>query len=242
MAERIVGSYSLFSEAENCPHKAYHVRIARTTQKIESDALRWGNYVHDAMDKRIATDNPKVLLEDGNLERFEPFALCFTSKTSVVTEQKLGMTKDGHPTKFWGPDCYVAGKIDVTWKPHFSHTDITDWKTGKEDYETPFELELHALLHAAATAPVQSTYTARFVYIGRDNRPDLVGRTYSTLDGTLASPAQTWAKVNSMMTRLYDYQRQGVWPKTPNALCGWCDVLTCEHNKSEKRKAKEGAK
>lgn len=242
MTQRIVGSYTFFNELENCPFKAYNVRIARTTQRLESEAQRWGNYVHDAMDKRIGTNDPKVLLEDGNLEPFEPFALCFAGKPGVQTEMKLGITARGQPTKFWGPECYVAGKVDVTWTPQPGFTDITDWKTGKEDYEVPFELELHALLHAATIHPAAHHYSARFVYMGREHRPDLVGRTYRTADGSLASPQQTWAKVNTLMALAYGYQASGHWPKKPNPLCGWCDVLTCEHNKSEARKAKEGAK
>lgn len=238
MTQRIVGSYTFFQELENCPFKAYEVRVARSIQRVETEAQRWGNYVHDALDKRISNGAP--LAED--VAHFEPHALCFADKVSIKTELKLGITKDGHPTKFWGEHCYVAGKIDVTWAPAMNHTDITDWKTGKEDYETPFELELHALLHAAATAPVVSRYTGRYVYIGRERRPDLVGQTYDTAAGTLATPAQTWAKVNALMGRAFDYQRKGHWPKQPNALCGWCLVTKCEHNKTEQRLAKEGAK
>lgn len=242
MTQRIVGSYSFFNELENCPFKAYNIRIARTIPKgPETKEQAWGNKVHDAMDHRIRLNDPSVLW-DGKLEKFEPYALCFAGKTSVQTERKLGITAEGRPTKFWGDNCYVAGKIDVTYAMSLTHIDITDWKTGKETYETPFELELHALLHAAATAPVQARYTARYVYIGRDARPDLVGKTYDTADGSLASPAQTWAKVNSLMGRAYGFQRSGYWPKQPNALCGWCPVMNCEHNKSEARKAKEGLK
>ena len=239
MTQRIVGSYSFFSELETCPYQAHEKRVARSIQYVESDAARWGNYVHDVMDKRISTDDPKVLSEDDNVARFEPYALCFAGKNSVQTEMKLGITKDGHPTKFYGEHCYVGGKVDVVYTMSFAHHDITDWKTGKEDYETPFELELHALLHAARVAPVAARYTARYVYIGREKRPDKVGRTYDTADGSLASPQQTWAKVNALMARAYDYQKNGYWPKQPNALCGWCPVMKCEHNKVKQREAKE---
>jgi hypothetical protein len=238
VTQRIVGSYTFFNELDNCPFKAYEVRIARSIQRLETQVQRWGNYVHDAMEKRIGEGKP--LPEDA--VQFEPYAMCFDGKVSVRTEMKLGIQANGMPCKFWGDGCYVAGKIDVVWVPSLTHTDITDWKTGKEDYETPFELELHALLHAAATAPIQSRYTARYAYIGRENRPDKVGQTYDTANGTLASPQQTWAKVNGLMARAFDYQRQGHWPKQPNALCGWCPVTKCEHNKTEARLAKEGLK
>lgn len=237
MTQRIVGSYTFFNELENCPFKAYNVRVARTVPYVSSPEAEHGNRVHDAMEKRVG--DGVVLPED--LARLEPFALCFDGK-QVKTELKLGIQANGLPTKFFGEHCYVGGKIDVTWTMALNHVDITDWKTGKEDYETSFELELHALLHAAAVAPIAPRYTARFAYIARAKRPDKIGRTYDTADGSMATPQQTWAKVNSLMARAYDFASKGHWPKTPNPLCGWCAVMSCEYNKSEARKLKEGAK
>lgn len=235
--QHIVGSYSFFNEMENCPFKAFATRVERSIQRVETQAQRWGNYVHDALEKRISEGTP--LPED--VVNLEPYALCFDGK-SVQTEMKLGITSEGHPTSEW-KQSHVYGKIDVVLTVStLPHIDITDWKTGKEDYETQFELELHALLHAAATAPIAARYTARYAYVGREKRPDKIGRTYDTADGSMASPQQTWAKVNALMGRAFDYQNKGHWPKTPNTLCGWCPVMKCEHNKTEARLAKEGLK
>lgn len=232
-ARRIVGSYTFFNELENCPRKAYEVRVARSIQRLESEPARWGNYVHDAMEKRIGEGKP---LDDDELKRFEPYARVFDG-TGAVTEMKLGITATGHPTRFYGQDCYVAGKVDVT-LTRGNHVDITDWKTGKDTYETPFELELHALLLAAKFAPSAYTYSARYVYIGRTNgAPDKIGRTYDVSD-----VGATWAKVNSLMARAHAYERNGHWPEQPNPLCAWCDVIQCRHNKKLAREANEGAK
>lgn len=233
-AQRIVGSYTFFNELENCPRKAYETRVARSIQRIESDAARWGNYVHDAMEKRIGEGKP---LPD-DIPQFEVYANTFQlpkDNYTVTTEMKLGITSVGHPTRFFGPDCYVAGKVDVT-VVSGTHVDITDWKTGKDTYETPFELELHALLLAAKFAPSVYTYTARYAYIGRMNgAADKIGQTYD-----VSNVGATWAKVNALMHRAYQYQANGHWPETPNALCGWCDVTQCRHNKKLAREAKEG--
>jgi hypothetical protein len=232
-AQRIVGSYTFFNELENCPRKAYEVRVARSVQRMESEAARWGNYVHDAMEKRIGDGKP-LPPDDEDLVKFEPYALAFEGK-GAITEMKLGITRDGHPTRFWGPDCYIAGKVDVTLVLG-NHVDITDWKTGKDTYETPFELELHALLLAAKFAPNAFTYTARYAYIGRmDGSRDKIGQTYD-----VSNVGATWAKVNALMHRAYQYQANGHWPEIPNALCGWCDVVQCRHNKKLAREAKEG--
>lgn len=222
--KRIVGSYSFFNELENCPLKAYEVRIAKSIQYIESPESRWGNYVHDSMEHRVGVGTP--LPEE--IAEFEPYAQPYDMMrrvgAEVLTEQKLGITADGRSTKFWGDGCYVGGKVDVTVR-YGNHVDITDWKTGKEDYETPFELELHALLIAAKLAPQPLTFTARYAYIGRAKRPDKIGKTYD-----VSNVGATWAKVNSLMHRAYQYQRNDHWPAQKNPLCGWCQVTKCPHN------------
>lgn len=236
---RIVGSYSFFSELENCPRKAYETRIARSIQKTDSAATRWGNYVHDALEKRIrdGQTNPKtacqILQEDANLAPLETFAKVFDG-LPVRVELKLGITPKGEPTKFWGPECYVAGKVDVVLESQ-THTDITDWKTGKDTYETPFELELHALLHAASVAPRAMTYSARYAYVGRlDGTPDKLGQTYD-----VSNVGATWAKVNGLMARARGFDKNEHWPEQPNALCGYCPVRQCKFNKVEARLRKE---
>lgn len=232
MPQRVVGSYSFFSELENCPFKAYNVRIARTIQRVETAEQRWGNYVHESMDKRVG--NGEVLPEE--LAHLEPYAMVFDGKP-VKTEQKMCITAKGMPHKWYGPEAFVAGKIDVVYTHRLNEVDFTDWKTGKDKYETPFELELHALLHAAAVAPVRPKYTGRYVYIGRQNLPDKVGPTYD-----LSDIEATWSKVVRLMREAYDYEARGEWPKKPNALCGWCAVTQCPHNKVAERKRKEEGK
>lgn len=226
--QRIVGSYSFFSELENCPRKAYETRVARSIQREESVAQRWGNYVHNAMEKRIGEGKPL----DEDVARFEQYATVFDGR-GAATEAKLCIDKRGLPIKWYGEGAYVAGKIDVV-LPLGTHVDVTDWKTGKDTYETPFELELHALLHAASVAPARYTYSGRYAYIGRDRLPDKIGQTYD-----LSDVGATWAKVNSLMLRAYGYQSGGRWPEHPNPLCGWCPVLQCRHNKVKQR---EGGK
>lgn len=230
--QRIVGSYTFFNELENCPFKAYTVRVERSIQRVETQAQRWGNYVHDAMEKRIGDGAP--LSED--VVQLEPFAKVFDGR-SVATELKLCIDAKGGPVKWYGPGAYVAGKIDVVLTHRLDQVDFTDWKTGKDTYETPFELELHALLHAAMVAPIRARYTGRYCYVGRENASDKVGQTYD-----LSDVGATWAKVNALMARALDYQSKGYWPKQPNALCGWCPVMKCAHNKTEQRLKKEGTK
>ncbi|MEY2875362.1 MAG: hypothetical protein RLZZ373_2733, partial [Pseudomonadota bacterium] len=37
---------------------------------------------------------------------------------------------------------------------------------------------------------------------------------------------------NRLLGVAMDALESGVWPKTPNPLCGWCPVKDCEHNRS----------
>src|SRR6516165_9141621 len=46
-------SYSSHAAWEQCPRKMWHSYIARDVEREESNALRWGNYVHEALEKHI---------------------------------------------------------------------------------------------------------------------------------------------------------------------------------------------
>lgn len=214
------GSYSFFSELENCPKKAQHVRVLRDIQRVETAEQRWGNYVHDCMEKRVGDG---VVLEE-DVAEFEPFARAFDQRT-VYAEMKLAITTEGMPTEFYAKDAMVSGKVDVV-VLHENRVDITDWKTGKDKYENPFELELHALLLAANGYTAES-YTGRYVYLGLNK----VGQTYD-----LSNVSATWGKVTRYMAQARAYQEKGgEWPATPNPLCGYCPVLQCRHNKVKQR-------
>lgn len=209
----IKASYSFFNDLENCPKKAQHKYVLRDLPREDKTPEQiWGNVVHEAFANRI---NDGVVLPV-ELQRYEPVLAVFDDKPAFA-ELKVGVTAEGRTTQFYADDAMVSGTADnVVMIPTL--VDLTDWKTGKDKYETPFELELHALLIAARFDYQPAQYIGRYVYVGLDK----VSETYD-----LSDVGATWAKVLRFMEQANAYN--GEWPATPNPLCGWCPVKMCKH-------------
>lgn len=220
------GSYSLYNQFENCPHKAFHMYVLKDLPRIESPEMKWGNDVHSAMERRIkdGTPLPKEMIQA------EPVAAkVHTLKAdgfSVKVEYQLAMNVDGTKADYW-QDPWFRGKLDIAVRsPQTPEAAwLVDWKTGKVR-EEPMELETGAML-LAANHPELTTILGEYFWMQ-------TGR--AGLRYTLTPVVNTFNKVHEIRDRFEDCFRTGDWPKTPNPLCGWCAVLSCEHNKSHRRK------
>jgi len=217
-----IGTFTLYHAFENCPHKAYHLYVAKTVPWVDTPEKVWGNYVHKGMEMRLR--NGVELAED--LRAAEPFAATLVGLgVEIETELYIGMTEKGEHCTPRDDRVWFRGKIDVpiiqppgAW--------LIDWKTGKPR-EEPFELETHALL-LKCMHPELENIVGNFYWF-QTGKP---GLRYS-----LNYHARTFAKLQALRTEMEGYANSGHWPKRKNPLCGWCDVMSCEHNTSAKRKS-----
>lgn len=208
----LVYSYTMLSTFDTCPHRCYRQYIKRDIPYVATPEMEWGNTVHSAMEYRIGG---KPLPE--NMRQWEPLAAVF-ARPGARAEMKTGVTREGKPTDFFGKDVFLRGKIDVTLIQGTSAF-LPDWKTGSSRYESPFELEIQAvMLHAAN--PYLTKIGGCYVWL-KENR---IGQTYD-----LTSTNSTWAKVNNKVEEIEDCAAANEWPKTKNPLCGYCSVRDCEN-------------
>lgn len=206
-------SYSLLSDFANCPRKAYHKFIVKDLPREEkSEAQQWGIDIHRALEDRINSGTRSKLAEP-----YEHFVLPF--ETAAKAELKLGMSETSGPAPFF-PKPWGRGVVDV-FIDHGPSVVLLDWKTGKLR-EDPKELFCHAML-VKANFPKVEKITGAFVWL-KDNK---LGTVYD-LSNTSRAEAGTRAAMKTMQT----YHDSDYWPTTPNPLCGWCPVKTCEHNRS----------
>jgi ATP-dependent helicase/DNAse subunit B len=56
-AKPFAWSYSRLKSYETCPYKHLRIDIMRDVKEPESDDLKWGNRLHDAMARAIGTDD-----------------------------------------------------------------------------------------------------------------------------------------------------------------------------------------
>ena len=222
----MIGSYSFFRDFENCPRKAWHKFVERDLPRDDTDATRWGNRVHKALAERIGGDDwgnyPPLPPE---VEQYEPYAATLERRAAGIpmfTEYKLGMREDGTHCGFFDADCWVRGVLDtvildvpLAW--------IGDWKTGKIR-EDAFELEVGAML-LKARYPDLRKISGNYIWL----KPGQIGQRHdlSHTDATL----DTVRRMMETVGQLGDSE----WSPRPNPLCGWCPVLSCEHNKVKQR-------
>jgi PD-(D/E)XK nuclease superfamily len=209
----LVYSFTLLKTADSCMYKAYRMYVKKDVPFFETPEMKWGNDVHTAMEHRLGG---KPL--PAEMRHWEPIVAAYAER-KAQPERKLGVTRDGKPTDFFGTGVFLRGKIDVTMM-HGTAAFLPDYKTGNSKYEDAFELEIQAvMLHAAY--PHLTRITGCYVWL-KENR---IGQTHD-----LSDTRSTWAKVHTKVEAIEDAMKEGDWPKNKTPLCGWCGVLDCEFN------------
>lgn len=219
IAKPVVYSYTMLNTADTCLHRAYRQYVKRDIAYVETPEMKFGNEVHTAMEHRIGG---KPLPEP--MRQWEPLAAPF-ARPGARAEMKLGITRDAKPAEFFGRDVFLHGKIDVT-LINGTSAFLPDWKTGSSRYESPFELEIQALMLKVAN-PHLTKIGGCYVWL-KENR---IGQQYD-----LSDVNSTWAKVNNKVEAIEDAMAGREWPKTKGPLCGYCGVKDCENQFEAKPK------
>ncbi len=207
-------SFSNLRDAENCLRQYHHKHVLRDVPFEETDAPRWGNSVHSAMETRLKTGAPLV---DG-FASYETFVPAKTNALRGLIEFKMGMRQDGTHCDFFDKVVWGRGKLDFALVNHEAHTAaIVDWKTGKLR-EDPDELEIFALL-LKAKYPALQKIAGWYVWL----KEMKMGRVYDLSDtnGKLAN-------VKHRLSRIALAASTDSWEPRQGPLCGWCGVKSCE--------------
>lgn len=218
-----VASHTFLRDWDNCPHKAYRRFIKKDLPKFVGTAeTKWGDEVHSAFEVRIkhGTSFPQ------GMERFEAIAAPLVA-AGARAEKMLGITEDGKSCDFFAPNVWLRGKIDATVLKvagaavglSEGKAAIFDWKSGKRREEKA-ELEVHGVLLKAWQPTIQKI-TAHYVWL-QDSE---VGRAYD-----VSNTEAKLAEIRSVMNMVRNCMEIEDFPKRRNPLCGWCEVLDCEHN------------
>jgi ATP-dependent exoDNAse (exonuclease V) beta subunit len=220
-----VASHTMLQAFDNCPHKGYRMYIAKDLPKFApDDKQQVGIDLHKAMLKHLSTG--KVLPD--HFREYGPLAAPMFQYNPQV-EMPLAIDQDGKPCGFFDDRVYVRGYADVA-AMRGNAAVIFDWKTGKKR-EDPAELKLHALMLQAKHPAVTAIY-GHYIWL----QDKAVGKQHDLSDTHV-----TWSKLNEQMDEIAFMAGNGAFPKTPNPLCGWCNVMDCEHNSVKQRLAREAA-
>lgn len=217
-----VASYSFLNTWHTCPHQAARKYIIKDLGKEpESPEMSYGNLVHKAFENRLKTGQWGPGVSEQLQKEFEPFAKPLDDK-GVKPEQMLGITSEGYAVGFWDGSTWLRGKLDAPVVGGNTAL-VFDWKTGKVR-EDPFELEIQALLLKARYTDLERVY-GQYVWL-KDGK---LGEVHDCSDVT-----KTFIRVHGVMDQVKACTEIQDFPKTPGALCGWCPVTDCQHNRRGK--------
>jgi hypothetical protein len=193
-----------------CAHQYQHRYILKDLPFKETPAMALGNAVHSAMEQRIAGGKPLPVV----LSHLEPLVKPFADR-GAKAEMKLAINHTGQPTDFWSKP-FIRGKLDCVVLDS-TRAYLADWKTGKPR-EDPFELQVGAML-LKARYPDLRTIVGTYVWL----RTEDLGVVHD-----LSDTDATFRRCRGITMAIdLDY----TFEKRPGPLCGWCDVLSCEHNR-----------
>jgi len=110
-------SFSKLKNYETCPKRHYHVDVVRDVREPESEELKFGNELHDALAKRLGPN--KIPLPAG-FAKYEVNAAKVdfppgypVGNAKLLVEQKLAITKDYAPCDWKSNEAWYRGIADV---------------------------------------------------------------------------------------------------------------------------------
>lgn len=211
-------SYTFLNTYDICPKQAYHRYVLKDHPFAGSDASRWGDRVHKALEARIRDNTPLPV----EMTKYESYAAALAALKPIV-EAKLGIKKDGTPCDFFAEDVWLRGKADVAAKRDTLAL-LADHKTGKKR-EDPYELEIQALL-VGALWPELERVTGFYGWL----QEGVPGRLHD-----VSNTGETLECLQEKADEIEHCHKTGEWRTRQGPLCGWCSVVSCNFNPKKVR-------
>jgi len=210
-------SYSKLKNFEVCPKRHFHVDIAKDCNDDSSEALLWGNAVHNALARRLDKKTP---LPEG-MDKYETWcAKAESGGGDLAVELKLAIKKDFGPCDWFAKDTWFRGVADVL--KVFNRVALAiDWKTGKI-LEDSVQLALMSACIFAHYPSVEKLRT-EFVWLQHDAS--------SRCDFARTDMPDIWRSIWPRIEALESAHSSQLYPATPGRLCKrWCPVTSCVHH------------
>lgn len=212
-------SYTFLNTYNICPKQAFHRYVLKDHPFVGSDASRWGDRVHKALEARIGKG--ESLPQE--MASYEFYAAALAQLKPEV-EMKLGIKKDGSACSFWDDAVWLRGKADVAAKQSTAVL-LVDHKTGKRR-EDIYELELQALMVHQAW-PDTTKITGFYGWL----KDGVIGKPHD-----LSNVGETLECLQEKADEIESCHKRGEWRTKQSGLCGFCPVLSCGFNTVKARR------
>jgi len=212
-------SYSRLKDFIGCPRRHYETQVAKNFTQPYTEALRYGNAVHAALENYVkhGTEIP------ANYKRYQGYVDGLLDLDGEkLPEYKMGLLPDRTACNYEDKRRWVRGIADMIIIDG-STAYIVDYKTGSANYPDPMQLKLMGLM-VFAHFPSVSNIKAALMFVMHNI---IVDETY-TRDQT----NDLWSHFVPHLERWKIAHETNEWLASPNNLCGYCPVRTCEFNRS----------
>ena len=225
IAKALPTSFSALDSFETCPRRHHLTRVTKQVADPPGEAARWGNRVHDALQRYLQGDAQALA---GALAQYQPLADTLLKNTqnkgrnaTVDAELQLAVDMDLDPCGWWDDRGWIRGIVDALLR-RGSVAYALDWKTGKPKDDAG-QLALFAGLVMAHYPEIETVHTA-YVWLQHKQSDK---RTYHRRD-----LPEIWQQVEPRVAQLERAFAHNNWPARPSGLCkNWCPVGRdlCEH-------------
>lgn len=210
-------SHTFLSNYENCPRKAWHMYVAKDLpRESPTPEMEAGIVAHTAFETALKCNLPErapdpklatMILQSDGLKHFE---------------WEVGIVESGTAIGFWTQTVWFRGKLDVAIVAP-PNALIIDWKTGKPR-EDPTELQRFAIM-LQSHYPSVEIIAGAYVWLNHGGMGPL---------HDLSDTVTPMRKIKTLDASIKARDAYKEWNPTPNPLCAWCPVRSCEHWKERK--------
>jgi len=227
MSKPFSWSWSRLKNWRTCPKRFYEIDVAKNYVEPEAGALKWGHEVHEALANRIAKGAPlPESMRDYDVWPQKMIALG-KAGTRMLVENKLAMSQEFTPTRFFDADTWFRGVVDVLGIGNETAISL-DWKTGGKISPEFEQLGLSAQLIFANYPKVNEVQTA-YIWLGHtdDNGKVLTTKETYRRENMVPLWNELWPEINQMT----EAHRTVTYPPNPSGLCKrHCPVVSCPYH------------
>lgn len=217
--KQISWSHSALKDYEGCPKRYQEVKVLKNFPFTETEATRYGNEVHKALELYIRDGKPVP----PEYAQFVPVVDALMQRPGrKLAEQQMALTKDLKPCGWKDRDAWVRGIADLLILDDENMTAwVVDWKTGSNKYPDRDQLRLMALMVFAHYPHIRKVNAALLFIV----KNDMV-----KLSMTVDQADTVWWDYRERVARLEQAFATDVWNAKPSPLCPWCPATTCVHH------------
>lgn len=210
-------SYSALSDFKNCPFKYWAVKIDKQVSDQNAFNQRGDDY-HKEFEAYVHSGRAL----GPALQRFQPVLEKLRRAAGVnYVEHKMALTQEYAVCGFKDWDHAWVRAISDYLNLNGENGVCIDYKFGKYRNDP----EQNSLVAAVAfqTYPQLQRIKTAYYYAMHDKMTPV--ETY-----TRADIPRIWNEFLPDVNRLVQSKVEDKWPKTPNPLCKYCPVASCQHN------------